>query len=66
MMTRSLATKYDKELFESRKIIAENGFFEPLYKMISEWIKNEVHLEALLNMNLTEITIDLDILVGKK
>ncbi|KYD04450.1 putative RNA methyltransferase [Saccharococcus caldoxylosilyticus] len=46
LMTRPLATKYDKELFESRKIIAENGFFEPLHKMISEWIKNEVRLEG--------------------
>lgn len=46
LMTRSLATRYDKELFESRKIIAESGFFEPLYKMVvSEWIKNEVRLE---------------------
>ncbi|OAT72530.1 putative RNA methyltransferase [Parageobacillus thermoglucosidasius] len=45
LMTRSLATRYDKELFESRKIIAESGFFELLYKMVSEWIKNEVRLE---------------------
>ncbi len=26
LMTRSLASRYDKELFESRKIIAESGF----------------------------------------
>jgi 23S rRNA (guanine745-N1)-methyltransferase len=44
-MTRSLLTRYDKELFESRKIIVENRFFEPLHKMISEWIKSEVRLD---------------------
>lgn len=45
LITRPLTTRYDKELFESRKIIAENGFFEPLHKMISELIKNEMHLD---------------------
>lgn len=43
LVTRPLATKYDKELFESRKMIAESGFFEPLSEMIASLIKEEVH-----------------------
>lgn len=42
LMAHPITTKYDKELFESRKIIADSGFFELLNKMMSELIKREV------------------------
>jgi 23S rRNA (guanine745-N1)-methyltransferase len=41
LVTHPLATKYDKELFESRKLIAESGFFEPLCQTIVELITKE-------------------------
>lgn len=36
-------TKYDKDLFESRRVIAESGFFAPLSKMIGELIQCRRH-----------------------
>ena len=41
LVAHPVATKYDKELFESRKLIAESGFFEPLSKTIVDLITKE-------------------------
>lgn len=37
-LTRALRTKYDRQMFESRRIICRSGFFEPLNIKISEII----------------------------
>ncbi|GKU80487.1 putative RNA methyltransferase [Paenibacillus sp. L3-i20] len=36
LLTHSVKTKYDKKLFESRKMINESGFFDPLINRICE------------------------------
>jgi len=46
VMTYSPSTKYDKELFESRKTIIDEGFFEPLHKTMSELINHGAGLEG--------------------
>ena len=38
LLSRPHTTNYDKKLFESRKLIIENGFFEPLSTRISDMI----------------------------
>ncbi|MFY4776388.1 putative RNA methyltransferase [Metabacillus sp. RGM 3146] len=38
LITHSLKTKYDKHLFESRKRIADSGFFDPLTSELSEML----------------------------
>lgn len=40
-ITHPLKTKYDKQMFESRKMISANGFFEPLIAQICGNIINE-------------------------
>ncbi|WP_332238343.1 putative RNA methyltransferase [Sporolactobacillus sp. KGMB 08714] len=43
LMTHSLKTKYDKELFEARrKLIEKEGFFGPLEQSIAETIKKQL------------------------
>jgi len=37
-VSRPVKAKYDKELFASRKILSDHGFFKPLDTFISEWI----------------------------
>lgn len=46
LLPASLKTKYDKQMFESRKIIYQSGFFEPLLEKISERIINELHSQS--------------------
>lgn len=41
-LTHALKTKYDKKLFEARKMISEKGFFEPLMDRICESILREL------------------------
>uniref|UniRef100_UPI00403FB60F putative RNA methyltransferase n=1 Tax=Niallia sp. XMNu-256 TaxID=3082444 RepID=UPI00403FB60F len=49
LTTRSIKTKYSKELFEARrKVIAKDGFFEPLSRTIAESLKNQVAKENLV------------------
>ncbi|MFN2746138.1 MULTISPECIES: putative RNA methyltransferase [unclassified Bacillus (in: firmicutes)] len=38
------AGKYDQELFEARKMIADSGFFEPLYKVLTSRLKQALPL----------------------
>jgi 23S rRNA (guanine745-N1)-methyltransferase len=42
LLTHPLNTHYDKELFDSRRIIAESGFFDPLNEVINELIQNHI------------------------
>lgn len=50
LLSQSIETKYDKELFQSRKRIAEDGFFAPLIKSITKIIDsnktNAIMLDA--------------------
>lgn len=41
LLTHALKTKYDKQLFASRRFIFNSGFFEPLIDRISQYIINE-------------------------
>ncbi|MEC1260779.1 methyltransferase domain-containing protein [Bacillus swezeyi] len=43
--THSSSGKYDKDLFEARKALAESGFFEPLCEMLSGQIKDGLPLD---------------------
>ncbi|WP_256973757.1 putative RNA methyltransferase [Brevibacillus brevis] len=38
LATRTYKTKYDKQLFSARRAIMEQGFFDPLYDVLSEVI----------------------------
>lgn len=42
LMSHSVKTKYDKRLFESRKIFSQSGFFDPLIAQICEDILEEL------------------------
>lgn len=38
LLSRSVATRYDRELFASRRTICKSGFYEPLHAVISQRI----------------------------
>lgn len=42
LLSHSVKTKYDKKLFESRKIFSQSGFFDPLIAQICEDILEEL------------------------
>lgn len=42
LLTRASKTKYDKRMFESRRMICRSGFFEPLNAIISDKIINQL------------------------
>lgn len=47
LMTHSIKTKYDKELFEARrKLMSDVGFFEPVVVEIIKVIQNQVQLNS--------------------
>ena len=50
-LNHSLKTKYDKSLFESRRMIWESGFFEQLHKETAQKMKNELtHKNKQINI----------------
>lgn len=42
LLSRSIKTKYDKQMFESRRIVYRNGFFQPLIAKLGERIINQL------------------------
>lgn len=48
LLSHSVKTKYNKQMFESRKILCRSGFFEPLNEQISEQIINELKFKSKL------------------
>ncbi|GGG59441.1 putative RNA methyltransferase [Paenibacillus radicis (ex Gao et al. 2016)] len=48
LLSHPLQTKYDKKLFESRKVISQSGFFSPLITRISENMLEELKPESKL------------------
>lgn len=42
LLSHGLKTKYDKQMFASRKVILTSGFFDPLIEKISEKIISEI------------------------
>ncbi|MCC8437554.1 methyltransferase domain-containing protein [Brevibacillus sp. M2.1A] len=45
LATRTYKTKYDKQLFAARRAIMEQGFFDPLYDVLSEVILHRTDAE---------------------
>lgn len=41
LLSHGVKTKYNKQLFEARKLLAQSGFFEPLNEKLCELISNE-------------------------
>jgi len=41
LLSRAGSTKYDKKIFEYRREISKNGFFDPLYAAVSEIIMSQ-------------------------
>lgn len=46
MLSHASQAKYDKQMFESRRIISKTGFFEPLSSKISEIITNRLESQS--------------------
>ncbi|MEG6616148.1 methyltransferase domain-containing protein [Peptococcaceae bacterium 1198_IL3148] len=42
LFTHAIKTKYDKQMFNSRRVICNIGFFDPLIEKISQLILNEI------------------------
>lgn len=42
LLSRANKTKYDKQMFEYRRVISRSGFFDPLNKVISQKIINQL------------------------
>nr|WP_306812950.1 methyltransferase domain-containing protein [Paenibacillus soyae] len=41
LLSRSIRTKYDKRIFENRRLISKSGLFNPLYAAVSQIIWNQ-------------------------
>ncbi len=46
MLSHAIQTKYDRQMFESRRIICRSGFFKPLNTRISEIIIRELKFQS--------------------
>ncbi|MBP3038745.1 methyltransferase domain-containing protein [Bacillaceae bacterium Marseille-Q3522] len=50
LTTHPVTVKYDKKLFTARKTVMDSGFFTPLIKQISEYIKKEFDNNQKINI----------------
>ncbi|HHY25519.1 MAG TPA: methyltransferase domain-containing protein [Desulfitobacterium dehalogenans] len=44
LLSHGIKTKYNKQLFEARKLLAQSGFFEPLNEQLCELIQMDLNL----------------------
>ncbi|AFL98764.1 methyltransferase family protein [Desulfitobacterium dehalogenans ATCC 51507] len=51
LLSHGIKTKYNKQLFEARKLLAQSGFFEPLNEQLCELIQRDLNLSEAKSQN---------------